>query len=97
MERAAREFPECILDFNDSALYRNCSCPSVNKMSEILALNKEGIEAEIVILTEKPSNSFEASKEFDWIRFSDPQVYGFGEKEAIVIKKYLGKYDLFKF
>jgi len=64
-ERAAKEYPDAILDFNDHADWRTRSCPSVKALDlrdEILKEHSDA-EVEIVWLTAEPLNETGLSKE----------------------------------
>lgn len=87
VERASTEAPSFTVDFNNSAEWKDRCCPS-----EIaLAIEDEAAELELgtpvtVWLTAEPSSSIESPEYWDY--------EGFQPCEAVVIRRYLGKYDL---
>lgn len=89
-ERTAGEFPEFDLDFDSDADWKSRSAPSLEALTLLEALNKsglpEGSTAKIVWITRRHDYDF------------DPEV-GCIEtsEEAVVIRKYLGQYDLIRY
>lgn len=81
-ERTAIEFPDFDIDFNDNAGWENRNCPSMEALQEVKELI--GFDAKIVWLT-APVNK----ENYDYDNEFEPC-------EAIVIRNYLGKYDLIK-
>ena len=84
-ERAAAEAPDWALDFDDNAKWKNRACPSEKALDMLDAAKALGIgeAAEIVWLTAPP-------------RVPDENEYEFEEREAVVIRRYLGRYDLLR-
>lgn len=79
-ERAAMERPDYAVDFSDNAAWRDRSCPSAAALAEALSVG-----GEVVWLTTDENN--------------EPVDRSGGESdgaEAVVIRQYLGKYDLIK-
>ncbi|MEQ6359441.1 hypothetical protein V7D15_06990 [Thermoanaerobacter thermohydrosulfuricus] len=85
-ERAAKEFPDFILDFDNQVEWKERSCPSVEALNEMLDLREKGYNAKVVWLTWIPAD----------LVGEDEDCYEFEEKEAVVIENYLGKYTLIK-
>jgi hypothetical protein len=81
-ERAAKEFPDYTVDFDNDARWRSRSCPSPEALEEVERLIASGYDAQVVWLTAPPYEL-----EYDDI---------FDECEAIIIFNYLGKYNLVK-
>lgn len=88
-ERAEAEFPAFALDFDNLASWRGRACPSEDALEYIEVLIAQGHDTECVWLTAPP---YKVER--------DPEYYGpedeFDPCEAIVIRNYLGKYDLVK-
>jgi len=82
LERAAQEFPDYVLDFNDAASWRSRSCVSDEAFEEA-----SRVGGTVVWLTAPPSSAL-------------PQEEGdeeeFKQTEAVVVREYLGKYDLIR-
>lgn len=78
-ERAAIEFPGFAIDFDDNAEWTSRSCPSMAALEE--AEKHKDADAEIVWITQR--------HDYDPEDYETPA----GE-EAVVIREYLGKYDL---
>lgn len=88
VERAAVEAPGYVVDFQDSAQWKDRSCPSVKSLDEAEAaeaLGLESTEVKIVWLTHPAA----------W-RTDEVDPYEFDPREAVVIRGYMGKYDLVK-
>lgn len=81
-ERAEMEFPDFDVDFGDNAKWTSRSCPSPEALQEVKELVAAGHEAEVVWLTD------DGAEREDWEDFESC--------EAIVIRNYLGRYDLVK-
>lgn len=81
IERAAIEYPGYILDYNDAARWKDRSGPSEAALDE--AARVSGI---VVWLTAEPSAAVG----------DDPDYGVFESCEAVIIREYLGKYDLVK-
>lgn len=82
LERAALEFPGYVVDFDDNARWKDRSGPSEAALDE--AARVGGI---VVWLTRSPVDD------------GNPEEYQAGwddEREAVVIRQYLGRYDLIK-
>lgn len=87
IRRAEKEYPEYTVDFNETANWRDRSAPSHVALKELKKLIADGVDAKIVWLIDKPTNTTDiedVDKEFD-------------SCEAIVIQGYLGKYCLVKY
>lgn len=82
-ERSTAEFPDFVLDFDDNAEWGSRACPSVEALSEVKLLVASGLDARVVWLTSPATKVEEDDDEFEAI-------------EAVVIRDYLGKYDLIK-
>lgn len=85
-ERAAKEFPGFILDFDDDAEWRGRSCPSKQALEEMIELKEKGYKANVVWVTWIPAD----------LMGEDEDYYEFEETEAVVIENYVGKYTLIK-
>lgn len=88
IERAAKEAPGYVVDFENSAEWKARSYPSVAALDEVDGLEKSEPplgDTEIVWLT----SAAKASRD-------DDDLYGYEPCEAIVIRNYLGKYILVK-
>ena len=83
-ERATLEFPDFWVDFDDNASWNDRACPSPEALAEVKALVAVGHDAQVVWLTDNGA----ADRE-NWEYFEPC--------EAVVIRDYLGKYDLVKF
>lgn len=85
MERATAEAPDWALDFDDNAKWKDRACPSEKALDMLDAAKALGIgeAVEIVWLTAPP-------------RIPDEEEYDFEEREAVVIRRYLGRYDLIR-
>jgi len=81
-ERAAKEFPDFIVDLDNIATWNTISCPSLAKLSEVEKLIERGYKAEVVWLT---SPAYYLNEE----DFDD-----FEPSEAIVVHDYLGEFTL---
>ncbi|WP_235062549.1 hypothetical protein [Thermoanaerobacterium aotearoense] len=84
IERAAKEFPDFIVDFDDSAEWNSRSCPSEKALYEMITLKEKGYNANVVWLTRLPNG------------YDDYDYYDIDPCEAVVIRSYLGSYDLIK-
>jgi len=84
-ERAAAEAPGWALDFDDSARWKDRAGPSEKALDLLDAAKAMGIgeAVEIVWLTAPPRTTSEDEYEFE-------------EREAVAIRRYLGRYDLLK-
>jgi len=82
-ERAALEFPYFRADFDDRYNWKERACPSPEALAEVKALVAAGHDAQVVWLTD------DGADREDWEEFEPC--------EAVVIRNYLGKYDLVKF
>jgi len=87
-ERAALEFPEYVVDFDDNATWKDRACPSMAALEEVERLIEAGHHnAKVVWLTEPT------------YEITDEEYYAegpFEPCEAVVVIDYLGKYDLVK-
>ncbi len=84
-ERALSEFPGYEVDFDDRAKWNSRACPSVEALFEVESLVEAGHEAEVIWLTCFATDEAESNY---------PEL--FDPCEAIVVRHYLGKYDLVK-
>jgi hypothetical protein len=84
-ERSAFEFPEFDLDFDDLLKHRSRSCPSLNALDWLDRLP----QGQIVWVEERHDRSDDDEDYEDELNYK-------GE-EAIVLERYLGKYDLVKY
>ena len=82
-QRTDMEFPGYIVDFDDTAEWKSRSCPSREALAEVKDLIAKGYDAKVVWLTVPPAQLPE-------------EEWPFRPCEAIVIRNYLGKYDLVK-
>lgn len=89
LERAAYEHPGYAVDFNDSANWRNRACPSEPALDEALRVG-----GKVVWLTEAPSDRVESDESDDTDDYAGMYDSPFEPREAIVIREFLGKYDL---
>lgn len=85
-ERAALELPGYEVDFDDRAAWKSRSCPSEAALGEVEQLIRQGYDAEVVWLIEPIQEP----------EYSDDDDYCFEPCETIVVRNYLGKYDLVK-
>jgi len=85
-ERAAMELPDFVADFDDRAAWKSRACPSEEALTEAEQLIAAGHDARCVWLTELPYK--EDRDEYHGEEFEPT--------EAVVIRDYLGKYDLVK-
>ena len=89
VERAAMEFPDYIVDYAECADWEEKFSPSREALSELKKLRANGVDAEIVWLTKEPK-----------VRKDDDDNYYYDDEfepcEAILIRNYLGYYNLFK-
>jgi hypothetical protein len=79
IERAALEYPGYTVDFDDAAGWKARACPGEMALDEALAVG-----GDVVWLTSRPS-----AEVGDW-----PEEEYWEPCEAVVIQKYLGRYDL---
>ena len=84
-ERAAHEHPDYTVDFDSDADWNDRACPSMDALEEVEALVAAGVNAEVVWLTSPTHRSESYEDEANW-----------ESREAIVIRDYIGKYDLVK-
>ena len=84
-ERALSEFPGYEVDFDDRAKWNSRACPSIEALFEVESLVEAGREAEVVWLTHFTTDEEEND-------YPEPLA----PCEAIVVRNYLGKYDLVK-
>lgn len=87
VERAELEFPGYTVDYADNVRWEEKFSPSPEALSELKKLRGKDIDAEIVWLT-SPAK----------VRTDDDGYYdeGFETCEAIMIRNFLGRYDLVK-
>ncbi len=84
-ERAELELPDYSVDFDDNADWNDRACPSMDALEEVEKLIAAGLNAEVVWLTSPTHRSESYEDEANWENC-----------EAIVIRDYIGKYDLVK-
>ena len=82
-ERAVIEFPEFSLDYNNKAEYKTKVSPSETALDLEITLEKQGIDTEIIWLTD---DGIERDYDDDL----------FEPCEAVIINNYLGKHTLIK-
>lgn len=88
VERAAHEAPGFVVDIENDADWKSRSCPSVGALNAADAAEKLGLgSVEIVWLTAEPNDK--PAHERKW-------GYDFDPCEALLIRRYLGEYDLIK-
>lgn len=88
IERAAIEAPDFVADFNEDAQWKTRSCPSMEGLDLAEEADLLGLgSVEIVWLTRPAGNAVPSSEYDDY-------DYDWEEREAVVIRKYLGQYDL---
>lgn len=89
-ERAAMEAPGYTVDFNESASWRDRSCPSMQALDELTAIEKavKGEYHYVAWLLKPASDSVDEDDYYDY-QHDYPC-------EAIIIRGYLGRYDLVK-
>ena len=96
LERAAVEVPIFIVDFNNAAGWKPCACPTEEALDLLDAWSQyataHGLnKPSIVWLTAAPSAELQSdSSDFSDEDYEEP----FRECEALVIRSYLGRYDL---
>lgn len=89
LERAALESPSYVVDWHNGAEWKSRSCPSEAALDELElaeSLDLGSVEVEVVWLTENAQPE----------RSEDECPEEFEPCEAVVIRGYLGKYDLVK-
>ena len=88
LERVAKEFPGGFtLDYENNAKWDTKYSPSPDAINELKELRKKTADSEIIWLTREP---VEAGKEYN---YDDDE---FEACEALIVKNFLGKYDLIK-
>ena len=87
-ERAALEAPGFVVDFNDAAAWKDRSCPTETALNVEEAARSLGLGEPVVVWLTKPP---QAADRHD---VDDYDVEEFESCEAVVLIKYLGKYDL---
>jgi len=88
VERAAMEFPGYTVDYADSANWEDKFSPSQEALDELKMLRNAGIEDSYIVWLTKPPKVRDEDDNDDYMYFEPC--------EAIVIRNYLGKYDLIK-
>lgn len=83
-ERAALEHPSYFLDFDGNAEWKSRSCPSLDALNEA-----ERVHGTVVWLTAAPVDAERAEEVAE-----EDYDYVFEPCEAVVIKSYMGRYDL---
>lgn len=84
IERAKMEHPGYKVDYSDDANWEERVSPTVKAIEELKELKSKGIVCNIVWLT-RPIDNDRCDYDYD-----------FESCEAIVIREYLGSYDLIK-
>lgn len=93
VERAALEFPGYTVDYAETAKWDEKFSPSPEALSELKRVRATGADAKIVWLTE-PAQVRKVEPAYDEYGYREDEKYE--PCEAVVIKKFLGRYDLFK-
>lgn len=96
VERAAMEFPGYTVDYADSASWGEKVSPSEEAIAELKELRAKGYRAEIIWLkspAEVRKGDYEFTDDDDYDGYGN---FDFAPREAIVIRGYLGTYDLVK-
>lgn len=88
VERAGVEYPDYTVDYTDNAKWEDRFSPTPEALAELKQLRAKGVESEIAWLT-RPAKVRDDEDEYD----EDNQ---FEACEAVVIRNFLGKYDLIK-
>ena len=102
LERAEKEFPEYILDFNNTGDFDERIGPSMEELEELERLLNEGHSAKIVWLTYEPTNHIasddvEDKDDYDYYHEDNENNYKLDNPTAAIrITGFLGKYDLYK-
>jgi len=86
LERAEKEFDGFILDYDDRAKWDIKYSPSQEAINELKELRKIVLDSDIIWLTK---GAIPADEE-------DDRYYEFEPCEALIVKNFLGKYDLIK-
>lgn len=84
-ERAFKEAPDFTVDFNNSADWKDRSCPSSTALDLIDSVTELG-NAKVIWLTAPAQESVQD--------YNDCWDEPFEEREAVIVRAYLGKYDL---
>jgi hypothetical protein len=94
LERAAKEYPDFVVDFNDTANWEERSTPSVEALDALDEVKAEHPKsnAKIVWLTARASNNTPDDDDDDYYSDDDNE---FSPREAIVIREFLAR-DLVK-
>lgn len=92
VERAELEYPDYTVDYAENAEYETKVSPSQEALNELRELRENNIESDIVWLT-KPAKI--RNDEEDGYYYDEPYE-PYDPCEAIVIKNYLDKYELYK-
>lgn len=87
VERAAMEFPGFTVDYTDNANWERRFSPSHEALEELKALRNAGVEDSDIFWLTRPAKVRDEDDDDD---------YDFEPCEAIIIRNYLGKYDLVK-
>ncbi len=82
-ERAAIEAPGFAVDFDDRAEWKNRACPSAAALDIEEAVDEGGIGSVFIVWLTHPTRELEYEDDFEAC-------------EAVVIRNYLGRYDLVK-
>lgn len=91
IERAAKEAPEFVVDFDDEAKWKDRSTPTVAALDLADAMDKRDIgTTEIVWLTSRAQDRVPSDDEYERQCYEGDEL----PAEAVVVTGYLGKYDL---
>jgi len=89
IERAEKEFLDFTLDYEEEAKWDTKYSPSQAALNELKELRKTTADSDIVWLTKEPKTN----KEYD---DEDNYYNEFKPCEALIVRNFLGKYDLIK-
>lgn len=97
MERAAKEYPDYVLDYNKCASWEEDVLPSPSLLKELKTFKSNRLKSFVGKIITPPDNIFKGYEEFDWIKFNKREEldYLVGEN-TIITTNYLGKYTLIK-
>jgi hypothetical protein len=90
VERAALEFPDYTVDYAETAKWDEKFSPSVEALSELKKIRRIGAETEIIWLT----SPAQVREESEYDEYGNRKEYE--PCEAVVIRNFLGRYDLVK-
>jgi hypothetical protein len=90
LERVADEFPEWDIDFADTSDWKDRKNPSLAELDAVAVAEAKTGRSVIVVWLIKPPMIDSEEDEYD------PAFYEFEQQAALVIRGFLGKYDLVK-